>query len=303
MNKQQGFLATFRIDQTLWEKFKAIAKDKRTNASSLIIGYIEGVVSAGGVDDFGVLPVQQPESISLQDIDKYLDEKIKLLSLQQPESISLQDIDKYMDEKIKLLSVENIDLMIDERINLLHQGISSLSVQDIDKHIDDRLGGISQLIRNEIGNSLNEGDIGERIQDSRKDLVGILNDFNERLVKTEAAVIGENKLSILTTKKAKPTNTKKEPTEKDKADIIKALSIQNILSGEEKYSKNSSKLFNLVQQNKVDIESKLGIKIENMVTYPVRGFNKILKALGYEHDFDQLTVNGERISVYFVVQG
>lgn len=51
MAKPQGFLATFRIDEELWGKFKDIAKNKQTNASALIIQYIQGVVSSGDVDN------------------------------------------------------------------------------------------------------------------------------------------------------------------------------------------------------------------------------------------------------------
>jgi hypothetical protein len=288
MNKHQGFLATFRIDQSLWEKFKAIAKSSRTNASALLLGYIEGVVGAGGLDDFGILPIQQAESLSLQDIDKYIDEKIKLLSIQQAESLSLQDIDKHIDEKIKLLSIQQAE---------------SLSLQDIDKHIDERLGGISQLIRNEIGNSLNEGDIAAKLERNRENVVNHLNEINDRLVKVEGVAVGENKLAIPTIKKAEPTNTKTEPTDDDKAYIISVLGIQKILNGEEKYSKNSRKLFDLVVEHKVNIESKLGIKIGDMAKYPVRGFNAILEALGYKNDFKQPIINGTRVSEYFVVKG
>lgn len=312
MSKQQGFLATFRIDEDLWGKFKDIAKTNRTNASALIVGYIESVVNAGEVVDFGVAG-QGIDSLSIQNIDKLIDERIK----------SVQDIDS--------LSIQQIDLRIDERIKCLQQSTNSLSVQDIDKRIDEKLGGIesiakkligesipvfpdegelSQLIKNEIANSLNEGDIAAKLERNRENLVNHLNEINDRLVKVESAVIENEKPKPTTTKKpdstntkkAEPTNNKKEPTEEDKADIIKALSIQKILSGEEKYSKNSSKLFDLIEQHKVEIESKLGIKIGDMEKYPVKAINQILDALGCEYDFKQPTVNGKRLSEYFVIQ-
>ncbi|MFM6724683.1 MAG: hypothetical protein ACKPJF_09590 [Dolichospermum sp.] len=77
MTKPQGFLATFRIDEELWGKFKDIAKNKQTNASALIIQYIQGVVDSGGVDN---VPQSAPQNIdnfpTIQNIEDLIDARI-----------------------------------------------------------------------------------------------------------------------------------------------------------------------------------------------------------------------------------
>ncbi|MFM6819255.1 MAG: hypothetical protein ACKPKB_24160 [Dolichospermum sp.] len=77
MTKPQGFLATFRIDEELWGKFKDIAKNKQTNASALIIQYIQGVVNSGGVDN---VPQSAPQNIdnfpTIQNIEDLIDARI-----------------------------------------------------------------------------------------------------------------------------------------------------------------------------------------------------------------------------------
>jgi hypothetical protein len=99
MTKPQGFLATFRIDEELWGKFKDIAKNKQTNASALIIQYIQGVVSSGGVDN---PPKATPQNIdispqpNLDDIYKYIDNKLDNL-----EDVSIQDIDNKIAESLE----------------------------------------------------------------------------------------------------------------------------------------------------------------------------------------------------------
>jgi hypothetical protein len=98
MPKQQGFLATFRIDEELWGKFKDIAKNKQTNASALIIQYIQSVVSSRDVDN---PPKATPPNIdtspqpNLDDIYKYIDSKLDNL-----EDVSIQDIDNKIAESI-----------------------------------------------------------------------------------------------------------------------------------------------------------------------------------------------------------
>ena len=99
MTKTQRFLATFRIDEELWGKFKDIAKNKQTNASALIIQYIQGVISSGGVDN---PPKATPQNIdispqpNLDDIYKYIDNKLDNL-----EDVSIQDIDNKIAESLE----------------------------------------------------------------------------------------------------------------------------------------------------------------------------------------------------------
>ncbi|MEY3255654.1 MAG: hypothetical protein RLZZ29_785 [Cyanobacteriota bacterium] len=96
MIKQQGFLATFRIDEELWGKFKNIAKNKQTNASALIIQYIHGVV--GGIDT--PQNIDNSCQLSVHDIDNRIDEKISQ-SIQDINTPSIQNIEDLIDSRIK----------------------------------------------------------------------------------------------------------------------------------------------------------------------------------------------------------
>jgi hypothetical protein len=49
MADKPGFLATFRIEKKIWDKFRKIAQSNRTNASALLLGYIESVIAAGDI--------------------------------------------------------------------------------------------------------------------------------------------------------------------------------------------------------------------------------------------------------------
>lgn len=101
MIKTQGFLATFRIDEELWGKFKDIAKNKQTSASALIIQYIQGVVSSGGADNPPAIPqnIDNSPHSYIQDIDNRIDEKIRQ-SIQNINTPSIQNIEDLIDARI-----------------------------------------------------------------------------------------------------------------------------------------------------------------------------------------------------------
>ena len=164
---------------------------------------------------------------------------------------------------------------------------------------------LSQLIRKEIGNSLEEGHIAGKIQDIRDGFVANFNEFSDnfigRLAKVEGALLENKKPEPTTTKKAEPTTTKKEPTEEDKADIIKALGIQKIVDGTDGYTSGSTEIFDLIQKNRELIESKLGIEVKTS-GYQIQNLNNILPALGYKVEHKQpKNENGQRIKTYSVV--
>jgi hypothetical protein len=148
MTKPQGFLATFRIDEELWGKFKDIAKNKQTNASALIIQYIQGVVSSGGVDNS---PKATPQNIdsspqpNLDDIYKYIDDKLDNNTAVSPQP-NLDDIYKYIDDKL--------------------DNLEDVSIQDID---------------NKIAESLRDGDIKDAISNSYAAVMGQFNGLLEEL--------------------------------------------------------------------------------------------------------------------------
>ena len=65
-------LATFRIDKERWDKFVLLAKDNDSNASKLIIGFIDACID--NRIDFNIYTITPPKStVSNIGIDEYLD--------------------------------------------------------------------------------------------------------------------------------------------------------------------------------------------------------------------------------------
>ena len=134
-------LASFRVDSDLWQQFQGHAKENNTNASALLVAYIKSVVNTGNVitynPDVNTSSESNNPSLSIQDIDKRIDEKINqsIQNIDNINTLSIQDIDNRIDEKINQ-SIQNID------------NINTLSIQDIDNRIDDSLtdGKISEAI-------------------------------------------------------------------------------------------------------------------------------------------------------------
>jgi hypothetical protein len=93
--KNQGFLATFRIDEELWGKFKDVAKNKQTNASALIIQYIQNTVGGDAIPQ----NIDNPTTLSIHDIDNRIDEKIRQ-SIQDINTPSIQNIEDMIDARI-----------------------------------------------------------------------------------------------------------------------------------------------------------------------------------------------------------
>lgn len=97
-------LASFRLDNQLWEDFKAIAATNGTTASALLVSYIELVVNTGNVNTPIPTSLQQSidntPTISIQDIDKRIDDKIKA-AIQNVNTKSIQDINDTVKKQIK----------------------------------------------------------------------------------------------------------------------------------------------------------------------------------------------------------
>ncbi|MBD2281326.1 hypothetical protein [Aphanizomenon flos-aquae] len=89
-------LASFRVDSQLWEQFQSYAKENNVTATALLISYIKSVVNTGNVITPNPVVNTSSEiidpSLSIQNIDKRIDDKIKL-SIQNINTLSLQDID------------------------------------------------------------------------------------------------------------------------------------------------------------------------------------------------------------------
>jgi hypothetical protein len=96
-------LASFRIDNELWKQFQGIAATNSTTASALLVGYIESVVNTGNVNTPAIDAVntttEKKPSLSIQDIDKRIDDKIKT-AIQDVNTISIQNIEDLADARI-----------------------------------------------------------------------------------------------------------------------------------------------------------------------------------------------------------
>ena len=96
-------LASFRVDSQLWELFQGYAKENNVTATALLVAYIKSVVNTGSVITSNPvvntsIEVNNP-SLSLQDIDKRMDDKIQQ-SIHNINTLSLQDIDNRIAESI-----------------------------------------------------------------------------------------------------------------------------------------------------------------------------------------------------------
>jgi antitoxin component of RelBE/YafQ-DinJ toxin-antitoxin module len=65
-------LASFRVDEALWNDFQAIAKSNDMTATAALISFIRQVVNAGQID----ISSGAKKNQSLREIDKRIDDKV-----------------------------------------------------------------------------------------------------------------------------------------------------------------------------------------------------------------------------------
>jgi hypothetical protein len=133
-------LASFRVDSQLWEQFQGYAKSQNNTATALLISYIKSVVNTGNV-------ITSSQNINTS-------------SQSNNPSLSIQDIDKRIDDKVKQ-SIQNIDT------------INTLSIQDIDNRINESLadGDIGGAIANSYKAAMGQfGGLLEEMQELKKQL-------------------------------------------------------------------------------------------------------------------------------------
>ena len=99
-------LASFRIDNDLWQQFQAIAKENNNTASALLVGYIKSVVNTSNVITSNLVVNTSSEVVntssdhlSIHDIDSRIDEKISQ-SIQDINTPSIQNIEDLIDSRI-----------------------------------------------------------------------------------------------------------------------------------------------------------------------------------------------------------
>ena len=95
-------LASFRVDSQLWEQFQSYAKENNVTATALLISYIKSVVNTGNIITSNPVVNTSSEiidpSLSIQDIDNRIDDKIKQsIQINTP---SIQQIEDLIDARI-----------------------------------------------------------------------------------------------------------------------------------------------------------------------------------------------------------
>lgn len=102
-------LASFRVDETLWSDFQAIAKSNDMTATAALISFIKQVVAAGQID----ISSGAKKSPSLREIDKRIEEKI----VQYIDNIILESIQEGQIKEAIAESCKALMQQLDELFN------------------------------------------------------------------------------------------------------------------------------------------------------------------------------------------
>ena len=122
-------LASFRVDSDLWQQFQGHAKENNTNASALLVAYIKSVVNTGNVitynPDVNTSSESNNPSLSIQDIDKRIDEKINqsIQNIDTLNTLSIQDIDNRIIDSIKQGDIKDAIAKLTEGIATSYAGM------------------------------------------------------------------------------------------------------------------------------------------------------------------------------------
>lgn len=101
-------LATFKVNETLWENFKQWANEKDSNASNELVRYIQSCVGSD---------LEADKTVDIDNrIDKIIDDKLKSVKER------LKEIEKYIDKDIdtpkKLLQQEGVNSTHKDRLTM-----------------------------------------------------------------------------------------------------------------------------------------------------------------------------------------
>jgi hypothetical protein len=294
MTKPQGFLATFRIDEELWGKFKDIAKNKQTNASALILQYIQGVVSSGGVDN---PPKATPPNIdispqpNLDSIYKYIDNKLDNL-----EDVSIQDIDNKIAESLEDGDIK--DAIAASYAGMMAQFNGLLEEwQELKKQFEE-LKSIPQPQINEeltIDNEEPTTDNGQFSEDVESDST----DSENKSPITDEEQAEKNRQSheeyVQKYLTPKPEKQRLDPAIYTRNyQIVSMLGCQFWMDGKKFNNQDlkENEIDKNIATNKVEIESMLGIEII-LKDKVIHRFVKILRAMKFE-------IKGNQTDGYYI---
>ncbi|WP_168499276.1 hypothetical protein [Anabaena sp. UHCC 0204] len=240
-------LASFRVDSQLWEVFQGYAKENNVTATALLISYIKSVVNTGNVITYN--PVVNTSS-----------------EVNNP-SQSIQDIDKRIDDKIKM-SIQNINI---------------LSIQDIDNRIAESLadGGIGEAIATSYAATMGQfNGLLEELQDLKKQFEELQSNPPATVptVPSPQSPITNNQSS----EKIDPLIVPNHQLPVTPEDVSKFLGIADILAGDQYWEDKliESGINQKIVENVSYLSEKLNIKVSPK-GYVIARFNLILDALGY----------------------
>ena len=135
-------LATFRIEKERWIRFQQLAKDSNTNASKLIIGFIDACLDSRiDVNDYTIVETKSETSSS--DIDKYLDKYLDAY------------IDKYLERRIDVLMENNLSnrldrLPIEERVRASMESFIApmqLSIEELETYTQSQFTAVREELK------------------------------------------------------------------------------------------------------------------------------------------------------------
>lgn len=67
-------LATFRINEEVWQAFKSLCKDANSNASAVLVAYIQEQVKGGKLQS---IPQPSPPTHLDNALEQYIDQKVE----------------------------------------------------------------------------------------------------------------------------------------------------------------------------------------------------------------------------------
>ena len=115
-------LATFRIEKERWARFQQLAKDSNSNASKLIISFIDACLDNRiDIDDYTI--TQSKSEISTSGIDDYLDNNLDT----RIGNYLAKNLSSYLDNRIDELSIgELIRSSLETSLDPIRESVSKL---------------------------------------------------------------------------------------------------------------------------------------------------------------------------------
>jgi hypothetical protein len=128
-------LGTFRVDKDSWTKFQEIAKSGGTNASKLIVGFIDACLDNSiDINDYKTTkPKPKPENLN-ENIDVYLDKNLDTRIHRNLDVRICDYLEKNLDAHLRVcLGRGDIQKMVNESIEIALEPIG-LSVSEAETY-------------------------------------------------------------------------------------------------------------------------------------------------------------------------